>query len=277
MKADVLSLEGKKLKSIDLPKQFSEEYRLDLIKRTILAIRSLRRQKYGANPEAGKRQSSKLSRRRHNYKGAYNRGISRVPRKTMWRRGTQFMWVGAFAPGMVGGRRAHPPKAEKIWDQKINIKEKRKATRSALASTLDKNIVAREYNLPIVLENKFEDIKKVKDFEKVLDNLKLKKELDRTKKKKIRSGKGKMRGRKYKIKKGPLIVVSKKCDLMKSIKNVPGFDVVEMKNINTELISPGIDHSRLTIYTEGAIENLDKNKLFLNIKKEKTENAKTNT
>ena len=36
-------------------------------------------------------------------------------------------WVGAFAPGTVGGRKAHAPNAEKIFDKKINKKENRKA------------------------------------------------------------------------------------------------------------------------------------------------------
>ena len=45
-------------------------------------------------------------------------------------------WVGAFAPGTVGGRRAHPPKSEKIWSKKINKKENAKAIRSAISATL---------------------------------------------------------------------------------------------------------------------------------------------
>jgi len=41
-------------------------------------------------------------------------------------------------------------------------------------------------------------------------------------KKKIRSGAGTKRGRKYVKRKGPLLVVSKDCNLIKSAANIPG-------------------------------------------------------
>ena len=119
----IIDLKGKETGKKDLPKQFKEDIRPDLIKRAFLAIQSHKRQAYGSAPEAGKRASAKLSRRRHKYKGAYGHGISRVPRKILNRSGTRFSWVGAVAPHMVGGRRAHPPKADKIIEQKINKKE----------------------------------------------------------------------------------------------------------------------------------------------------------
>ncbi len=149
MKIPVLSLEGKEIKKIELPSQFSEELRSDLVKRAVLALQASRRQAYGAKKEAGKRASAKLSKRRRNYRGSYGYGISRVPRKILSRRGRRFYWVGAVAPGTVGGRKAHPPKAEKGWEQKINKKERRKAIRSAIAATINKELVeSRGHRLP---------------------------------------------------------------------------------------------------------------------------------
>ena len=151
MKVDVVGLDGKKLKSIDLPNQFSEDYEPDLVNRAVLVVFSHNRQPYGSFTKAGQGYSAKISRRRRDYKGAYGKGISRVPRKTMWRRGMQFGWVGALAPGTVGGRRAHAPKASKIWDLDINDKERRKAIRSAM------NGVATKTKL-VVVEEKFETL-----------------------------------------------------------------------------------------------------------------------
>lgn len=262
MKADVLSVEGKKVKSIDLPNQFSEEYRPDLINRAVLAIFSHTRQQYGTFERAGKQQSAKLSRRRHNYKTAYGIGISRSPRKTMWRRGTQFGWVGAFAPFAVGGRRAHPPKFEKVWDEKINKKERRKAIRSALNGTTLKEL-NNNYNVPFVIENSFENISKTKDVEKIFDSLKLGSEIERCKVKKIRAGVGKLRGRKYKRKIGPLIVVSGECKLLKSAENLAGIDIISVNNLNANLLTRG-QSPRLTIYTERAIDRLKNENLFTN-------------
>ncbi len=164
MKLKIKDLSGKVVKEINLPAQFNESYRPDLIIKAVLAIQSHRRQPYGASKLAGKQHVTWLSRRRRDYKGAYGRGISRVPRKTLLRRGSQFYWVAAFAPGTVGGRRAHPPKVEKIWAEKINDKERRKAIRSAIASTLNIDLIkVRNHILPkdwpfgIV-----DDIKKIK-------------------------------------------------------------------------------------------------------------------
>ena len=135
MKAKILDLEGNAGKEIDLPNQFSEDIHPNLIKRAVLSIEGKERQKYGAMPKAGQRSSAVLSRRRRKYRGSYGHGISRVPRKITWRRGRQFGWIGAFAPGTVGGRRAHPPKASKSFEEKINRKERRKESRTESAHT----------------------------------------------------------------------------------------------------------------------------------------------
>src|SRR3989344_2751925 len=108
-KVAVFNLNKNKVADKDLPVQFNEEYRPDLIKRAVHALMSAARQKYGAHPDAGMRHSSKLSKRRRNYRGCYGLGISRVNRKILSRRGTRFNWVGAFSPQTVGGRRSHPP------------------------------------------------------------------------------------------------------------------------------------------------------------------------
>lgn len=254
---------------IELPRQFSEEIRADLIKRSVLAIQSNRRQAYGASKEAGKRASAKLSRRRHNFKGAYGFGISRVPRKILSGKGTRFNWVGAVAPGTVGGRRAHPPKAQKSWYKKINKKEAKKALRSAIAATILVEIVRKRGHAvpegyPFILESGIESIDKVKKVKEIFESLGLKEEIMRVKNKTTRSGKGKARGRKYRKKKGPLIVVSKDCSLIKAVRNIPGFDVVKVGSLNAEILAPGCVPGRLTLWSEAAIEKLEKERLFLN-------------
>ena len=268
MKLNILNLSNVETGKKELPLQFNEEFRPDLIKRAVSTIQNNKRQRYGSAPGAGMRASADISKRRHNYRGCYGHGISRVPRKILTRRGTQFNWVGAIVSGTIGGRRAHPPKAEKIWEKKINMKERRKAIRSAIAATVDKNIVEKRGhsvpdNYPFIIENKFEDIDKTKTVESILKKLGLEKELERSSGKTIRAGKGKLRGRKYKSKKGPLFVVSKECRLEKSANNIPGIDIVKVENINAEFLAPGTHPGRLTIFTESAIDKLEKEKLFM--------------
>jgi large subunit ribosomal protein L4e len=263
MKIPVFDKTGKETSKKELPVQFNELVRKDLITRAVLSVQSNSRQPYGSDPNAGMMVSAKLSRRRRDYKGSYGIGIARSPRKIMSHRGTRFNWVGALAPNTVGGRRAHPPKVERNWDKKLNTKERRKALRSAIAATMHRDIVkARGHILPttfpFILSNDIQDIKKTKDVLELLIALGFKDELDRTKDKIHRAGKGKNRGRPYKVKKSVLFVVSKTCDLNKSAANVSGVDVVNPEHLNAELLAPGCSIGRLTLYTEGAIDEIAK-------------------
>lgn len=267
MKTDVLSTEGKKQGSIELPEQFNEEYRPDLIRRAVLAIQSHKRQPYGSKPEAGKRPTAKTSKRRRKYRGSYGKGISRVPRKIHSRNGQQMNWVGAFAPGTVGGYRAHPPKSWKVWDLKINDTERRKALRSAIAATAMKEVVEERghnaANVPMVADSKIESISKTSDARAMLESFGLKEELERCEERKVRAGKGKNRGRRYKLKKGILLVVSGKCKLFDAAKNLPGIDIAIVSSLNAELLAPGYAPGRITVWSERAVERLAKEKLFM--------------
>jgi len=268
MKVTLFSMAGEKISELELPAQFSEPIRVDLISRVVIALQSHKHQPYGADPRAGAKQGKAWPKRRRKYGGTYGKGISRVARKALWHRGSNFGWVGAVGAQTRKGVKAFPPEVAKNFAEKLNIKERRKATRSAIAATTDKNLVAAKHtvdgvkSIPLVLENKFEDLKKTKDVVAVLEKLGLGKELERTREKKIRAGKGKMRGRRYKRKVGPLIVVSKSCAAEKSAANIPGVDAVQVKNLNAELLAPGARPSRLVIWTQAALETMKKENLF---------------
>ncbi len=274
MKADIYSIDGKKIKQIALPQQFDEPVRTDLIKRAVTALQSKKIQPYGTASRAGMRASADISKRRRRYKTTYGRGQSRTPRKVLNVRGSQFYFVGAFAPQTRGGRRAHPPKPGKIWLNKINRKERLKAIRSALAATSMKELVQQRGHrideLKNVVESKVESITKTKDAQKFLISLGLEKELQRVSIKKVRAGKGKNRGRKYKRKTGPLLVVSKECPLQKAARGIEGVDICTPNQLNAELLAPGTVPGRLTIYTEDALKMLESQKLFMS-KNEKSE------
>ncbi|MEA3430968.1 MAG: 50S ribosomal protein L4 [Nanoarchaeota archaeon] len=268
MKIKVFDLEGNSTGDLELPKQFSEDINPVLVKRAVQVIQSNARQKYGAAIEAGKRHSVEISKRRRKYRGCYGHGISRIPRKITSRSGTRMNWEGAFAPNAKGGRRAHPPKAEKKLEKKINKKENRKAIRSALTAVMIKEMVEKRGhkvpdNYPFIIKQDFEDLEKTKIVEATLKKFGLDKELERTSKKKVRSGKGKNRGRKYRVKKGPLIVVEKDCKLLKAARNILGIDVVKVNQLNAELLAPGADIGRLTVFTKAAIEKMSKDKMFM--------------
>ena len=56
--------------------------------------------------------------------------------------------------------------------------------------------------------------------------------------------------------------VSKKCKLVQAVENIKGMDIVPINLVNVELLAPGSHAGRLTIYTKGAIERLEKENMF---------------
>ena len=268
MNVKILDKQGKEKGSIELPAQFSEQVRPDLIERAVLTLQSHSRQAEGAYKEAGKRPSARVSKRRHDYRGSYGIGISRIPRKIFSRRGTRMNWQGALAPGTVGGRRSHPPKAEKQHWQELNKKERKKALRSAIAASVDKEVVeARGHTVPdqfpFIIEKGIEGITKTKEVVAMLKQMGFEPELERSSQKSIRAGKGKARTRKYSKRKGVLLVVGNEAKLMKASGNIPGTDICKVNELNAELLAPGGVPGRITLYTEDAIATITKEDLFM--------------
>ena len=266
-KVDVFGADGKKAGTIDLPEQFSEGLRTDVIRRAVLAIASHNRQPYGTDPWAGTRTSASFRGERGVYGSWANRGMHRTSRiriGTGYQTGTARM-----VPGAVKGRRAHPPKAEKIWDQKINAKERKLAIRSGIAATSDAGKIAarghkaKGLQFPIVADDKIAAFRKTKDAVEFMLKIGLAEELHRIKEKRVRAGKGKTRGRKYRTKKGPLVVVAGSKNMAHAFSGISGVDVVAVKNLNADVLAPGAAPGRLTIWTKGAVEALAKEKLFM--------------
>ncbi len=124
MKAEILDINGKKSKSIDLPRFFSNKIREDVVSKVLEAKKSW--QPYSPSLVGGKQHaaSGKMRHRRHVWQTHYGKGMSRIPRKVMSRKGNQFNWVGAEVSSTRGGRRAHPPKVISLLNlKKINKKE----------------------------------------------------------------------------------------------------------------------------------------------------------
>ena len=245
----VINIEGTPIKDIELPKIFNEPYRPDIIKKSVLSSQSQRRHHYGPTLYAGMQTSARG--------WGSGRGASHVPRIVNGSR-------TARIPLAVGGRRAHPPKPEKIYIEKINKKERKLAIRSAIATTINEELVISRghlfstENFPLIIENDFELINKTKDVIECLKKIGVYEDIERAKYgKKIRPGRGKTRGRKYKNKKSILLITGEECSsIFKAAKNIPGVDICSINNLNTELLAPGTQAGRLSLWTESAIEKL---------------------
>jgi large subunit ribosomal protein L4e len=267
MKLKIFTKDAAEKGTAEMPAQFAEPVRQDIIKRAVLALQAGARTPYGTLPTAGKRASAYVSKRRRDFKATYGIGQSRTPRKSLSRNGTRFNFVGAFAPQTVGGRQAHPPKASKLWGQKVNVQENRKAIRSALSAAMDPGLVrARGHRVPdaypFIISDDFDAVKKTSDLRKVLVKLGFGEELERASTMKVRAGRGKARGRKHKGKKSILFVASVNSGLFASAGNLPGVDVAEVHGINAELLAPGAVPGRMTLFTESAVKALAGENLF---------------
>ena len=262
MKTNVLDLQGKEKAKIELPKVFSSKIREDIVLKVLEAKKT--KQPYAPNLLAGKKTSAKgkIRHRRHVWQTHYGRGMSRIPRKVMSRRGTQFNWEGATVPFAKGGMRAHPPKSISMVNVlKINKKEIKIALKSAISATADKKIISKKYQTinekdikesPFIVDSKLITLK-TKELLLSLKNILGDKIFKiAVKKKTQRPGKGKLRGRKYKRNFGVLLVLGEKEKLKTS-----SFDVINVKKLGVvDLAKGGL--GRLVIYTEEAIKCLEK-------------------
>jgi large subunit ribosomal protein L4e len=260
MKTKIYSIDGNKGKEITLPDAFQKIVREELIQRIIEAKKV--KQPYSPKPGAGMEYSAsgKLKHHRKVWKSQYGRGMSRVPRKIMTRRGSQFNWVGADVPNTRGGRRAHPPKIASMFVRKsINKKELKLALESAISATALSKWIVKRYssltdekivNVPYVVESKFVELKSkelISSLKKILGEELFKISII---KKEIRSGRGKLRGRKYKRNLGLLIVLGNDEKLKTN-----SFDIILANQLSVNNLAVG-GPGRLTIYTENAIKDL---------------------
>lgn len=254
MKSQVFDLNGNKIKTVDLPEIFSVRIREDLAQKYYEASKQFA--PHSPSPLAGRRGSASgtISHRRHEWKGHYGKGISRVPRKAMWRRGEQFYWIGAEINMARGGRAVHAPLLVRRL-LKINKKEKLIAMHSALGATTQIDYVKRRYenlhnasiDLPLVIASPLKEIKSKQFIEflrKVLgDNFEI-----ALKQKKIRAGKGKLRGRKLKSNAGLLLIRGSDEKIKMS-----GIEIKSVKDVEIRDLYP---LGRLTLYTEHALKEL---------------------
>ena len=78
--------------------------------------------------------------------------------------------------------------------------------------------------------------------------------------KKLRAGKGKLRGRRHRQRRGPLVVYSAEADgkdLVKGFRNIPGVETSPVDALNLLQLAPGGHLGRFIIWTSAAIKQLD--------------------
>jgi len=113
--------------------------------------------------------------------------------------------------------------------------------------------------IPLVVEDSFNEVKKTSAALKTLTTLGLSADLLKVKKsKKIRAGTGKYRNRRTKSAKSLLVVTaSRDVALTKAVRNLPGVEVASVHAFNLLQLAPGGHVGRLCLFTKSAFTALN--------------------
>ena len=136
---------------------------------------------------------------------------------------------------------------------------------SALAALSDSDMVRRrghqfkeDVTLPVVFEDAVEKLDTTAQVLEALESVGLQEDVARAKdSKKVRPGKGKMRGRRFKSARSLLIVVSdKEAPIFKGAKNLSGVEVVAPEQLNPGTLAPGGAAGRLAVFSQSALKKV---------------------
>jgi len=159
-----------------------------------------------------------------------------------------------------------PTKTWRKWHRKINKRQRRYATVSALAASAVPGLVmARGHRvdqveeLPIVVQDIGLDGGKAstKKAGAFLSAIGLDGEMDRVSVKTMRAGKGKMRNRRFKQKRGPLVIYGEDNGVVQSFRNIKGVDTCQVGRLNLLQLAPGGHLGRLIVWTLDAFDQLN--------------------
>ncbi|PSQ44839.1 50S ribosomal protein L4 [Halobacteriales archaeon SW_7_68_16] len=243
MQATVYDLNGDAAGEVELPDVFETPYRPDMIARAVRAAQANRKQAYGSDEHAGLRTPAESF--------GSGRGMAHVPREN---------GQGRRVPQTVGGRKAHPPKAEADRTEKINDKERRQAVRSAVAATADADRVAERGHafdrdeVPVVLSDAFEDVHRTAEAVEAFEAVGVYADVERADEgRTTRAGRGTTRGRGSKTPASLLVVTSSEVGPSRAARNLAGATVTTAADADAEDLAPGTHPGRLTVYTESAL------------------------
>jgi large subunit ribosomal protein L4e len=240
--------------SLPLPEVLTAPIRPDLVNVIHNSVARNKRQARGVATNAGLQTSAES--------WGTGRAVARIPR--VGGSGTHRSGQAAFGNMCRGGHMFAPLKTYRKWHQKTNLNERRHAVASALAaSAVAPLVMARGHKIenvteiPLVVDHL--NYTKTRDVLAALLRLGLQAELTRVAlSKKIRTGKGKLRNRRYVKRRGPLIIhdISEK-EIKLGARNLLGVDTCRVQKLNILSLAPGGHVGRLIVWTKKAFENLN--------------------
>ncbi|KAH9902722.1 60S ribosomal protein L4/L1/L2 [Cubamyces lactineus] len=252
---NVRSTAGEASSSLPLPAVLTAPIRLDVVQQVHKSIAKNKRQAYAVSEKAGHQTSAES--------WGTGRAVARIPR--VGGGGTHRSGQAAFGNMCRGGRMFAPTKTWRKWHVKVNQNQRRFAVVSALAaSALPSLVLARGHRIeeieevPLVVSSATESFRKTKEAVALLKALKAYADVVKvSNSRKLRAGKGKMRNRRHRQRRGPLVVYNEDNGIVKAFRNLPGVELVNVRRLNLLQLAPGGHLGRFVIWTEGAFALLD--------------------
>ncbi|KAJ6146935.1 hypothetical protein N7497_008917 [Penicillium chrysogenum] len=242
-----------------LPTVFSAPIRPDIVQSVHTGMAKNKRQPYAVSEKAGEQTSAES--------WGTGRAVARIPRVSGG--GTHRAGQAAFGNQCRSGRMFAPTKVWRKWHQKVNVGQRRFATASALAASASPALlfarghrVANVPEVPLVVDSKAVDsLNKTKAAIALLQAVGAGPDLVKVQKsRKMRAGKGKLRNRRFRQRRGPLVVYNPETDgkdLVKAFRNIPGVETSPVFSLNLLQLAPGGHLGRFVIWTSTAFQALD--------------------
>jgi len=251
----VFSLSGEKSGEVNLPNVMLAPLRSDIVQFVHYNMNKNKRQAYAVSIHAGKMVSASS--------WGTGRAVARIPR--VGGGGTSRSGQGAFGNMCRGGRMFAPTKTWRKWHRRINTTQKRYAVASALAaSAVPALVMARGHvidevpEVPLVIDNTIESTKKTSAAKDILAAVGAMEDVEKAaNSKQIRAGKGKMRNRRYQLRRGPLVIYQKNDGIEQAFRNLPGLELCCVDRLNLMQLAPGGHMGRFCVWSQAALEALD--------------------
>ncbi|OCK84222.1 hypothetical protein K432DRAFT_414158 [Lepidopterella palustris CBS 459.81] len=239
-----------------MPEIFKAPIRPDVVHHIHSNMAKNKRQPYAVSKKAGHQTSAES--------WGTGRAVARIPRVSGG--GTHRAGQAAFGNMCRSGRMFAPTRVWRKWHRE------RFAVASALAASSSVALLlARGHNVgsvpevPLVIASTaFADaaIAKTSAALALLKAVGAGPDVDKvTKSRKLRSGKGKLRGRRYKQRRGPLVVYNPEEDgteIVRACRNIAGVETSSVYALNLLQLAPGGHLGRFIVWTSSAFAALDK-------------------
>jgi large subunit ribosomal protein L4e len=244
-----------------MPAVFSSPIRPDIVQQVHTGMAKNKRQPYAVSEKAGHQTSAES--------WGTGRAVARIPRVSGG--GTHRAGQAAFGNMCRSGRMFAPTKIWRRWHIKINQGQKRYATCSALAaSAAAPLLMARGHQVmsvaevPLVIDSAVLEgasVTKTAGSVALLRAVGAGDDLDKVRgSKKLRAGKGKLRGRRHRQRRGPLVVYDPETDgreIVRGFRNIPGVEACPVTALNLLQLAPGGHLGRFVVWTSAAFKALD--------------------